>query len=155
MLVKSSSPNREQAFGITLIMKFQKTYKLDKWTEWNKFIADSMENFYIAFNFNANILEANEHTLSQFDFLINNIPNEKEFIKGKNDITGEIKIPKANEHIKLSSFQHKSNSLDFCIDNNLLDKEIRLNYESDPNWDDDGTPTTSTAPKIDHVKITR
>lgn len=23
------------------------------------------------------------------------------------------------------------------------------------NWDYDGTPTTSTAPKIDHVKITR
>lgn len=134
-------------------MNFEKTYKIEKWTEWNRFIADSMDNFYETFSFQANILEANDHTLSQFDFLINNIPNEKESIKGKDDITGEIKLPKVNEFVKLSSFQYKSNSLDFCVDNNLLDKKIRLNYVSDPNWDSNETPIISPTSKIEKITV--
>ncbi len=50
-------------------MKFEKDYKIEKWTKWNSFLNDSIGDFYNSFSIYPNILEANGHTHSQIDFL--------------------------------------------------------------------------------------
>ena len=52
-------------------------YTIDKWTNWNDCIDDAVEEFTEEFGVFPNILKANEHTFSQINFLINNVPGEK------------------------------------------------------------------------------
>ena len=67
-------------------MKFEKIYLIDKWTDWNHSLSKSIDSFYIDFSYYPNILEANNHTYSQFDFLINEMPNEKEKVNRLNEL---------------------------------------------------------------------
>jgi len=120
-------------------MKFEKDYKLEKWTEWNSFLNDSIGDFYNSFSIYPNILEANGHTHSQIDFLTNVIPEEKERLRRINDVTGEITAPEPNEKISLTAFQTEANDLDFAVDENLLDRELRLVYDSEPDWGDEAS----------------
>ena len=51
-------------------MKFQKVYsiKKDEWMKWSDTIAGAIKDFCSVYTFYPNILEANYHTFSQFDF---------------------------------------------------------------------------------------
>ena len=118
-------------------MKIEKKYLFDKWTDWNHTISESLKDFYLNFSFYPNILEANNHTYSQFDFLINEISNEKQNVYRKNDITNNIEKPKDEEYIGISAFETMEASVDFAIDIKLKDKEFRLIYDSDPDWEND------------------
>jgi hypothetical protein len=100
-------------------------------------IADSIDNFYKNFSYYPIVLEANSHTYSQIDFLINEIPNEKEKVGKINESTNMIEQPDENQYIKISSFETSKASVEFAVDNNLKDKEFRLIYDSDPAWDED------------------
>ncbi len=117
-------------------MKITKKYLIDKWTDWNHTLSESIEDFYLNFSFYPNILEANNHTYSQFDFLINEIPNEKQNVYKQNDLTNNIEKPEDKEYIGISAFETMKASVDFAIDIKLEDKEFRLIYDSDPDWGD-------------------
>lgn len=117
-------------------MKITKEYQLDRWTEWNYFLAVCIEDFIAAYSFSPNILEANVHTYSQIDFLINVIPGEKDKLKSVYTKSGINEKPGEDEEVGINSFQHAKALLDFAIDNSLTDKEIKLIYDSNPEWED-------------------
>lgn len=121
-------------------MKFSKTYTLSKWTEWHKQINESISEFYGLFSFYPNILEANRHTHSQIDFVTNINPEERKKLLQKNSMTGEILKPKEGEEVGISAFIVVNCELDFAVDEKLEDREIRLVYDSDPDWEDENNP---------------
>jgi hypothetical protein len=90
---------------------------------------------------------------SQIDFLINNIPNEKDHIKGEDNLLSKVKSPEVDEFVSINSFQYKENSLDFAVDNNLDDKAFRLIYDSDPDWNDEDIIDNSPITEFEKVKI--
>ena len=134
-------------------MKFEKTYLIDKWTDWNHKLSKSIDDFYLNFAFYPNILEANNHTYSQFDFLINEMPSEKENVNKLNELTNKTEKLNKNEYVIISSFKTSKASVDFAIDFNLNDKEFRLIYDSDPDWDNDETTIDSPVNELHKVKI--
>ena len=114
-------------------MKFQKTYELINWVDWHHSIFESLEDFYNTFSFYPNILEANKHTFSQFDFLVNVVPGEDLKVKR---IENEFTSNKSREEIRLASFKTEKCSIDFAVDEIIEDKKFILIYDSDPEWDD-------------------
>lgn len=118
-------------------MKTEKKYLIDKWTDWSHTLSEAIENFYLNFSLYPNILEANNHTYTQFDFLINEIPSEKQKVYKLNDLTNKIQKPEDKEYIGISGFQTIKASVDFAINNKLTDKEFQLIYDSDPDWEND------------------
>jgi hypothetical protein len=118
-------------------MRFEKKYLIQKWTDWNHKLSESIDDFYVNFSYNPNIIEANNHTYSQFDFLINEMPNEKQKVNRTNELTNKIEKPNDDEYIGISTFETMKASVDFAIDIKLKDKEFRLIYDSDPDWGDD------------------
>src|SRR5690554_5758976 len=100
-------------------MKIEKKYLINKWTDWNHTLSESIEDFYLNFSFHPNIIEANDHTYSQFDFLINEIPSEKQKVYKLNDLTNKPEKLKDNEYIGISAFETMKASIDFAIDNQI------------------------------------
>lgn len=105
---------------------------MDKWESWDHIINDSIKDFLKTFNIYPNIIVANSHTYSQFDFITN--INPKKRIKARHNITE--KPPELNENIGLDGFEDSNYSLDFAEDNNLKDKYFMLIYDSEPEWDE-------------------
>jgi hypothetical protein len=79
-------------------------------------------------------LEANEHTFSQFDFLTNVMPGEKQRCTKIDDV--KTSKNDKNEDITLDSFTSLCASVDFATDNRLKDKEFRLVYDDEDDWDE-------------------
>ncbi len=44
-------------------------------------------------------------------------------------------IPVEGEDIKIGSYQNDLTSLEFAVDEELEDKEFRLIYDTDPDWE--------------------
>ena len=119
-------------------MKFSKIYKIEQeWTKWGKTIANSITDFQKTFTFSPNILEANKHTLSQFDFLCNIDPREREHVVKTNSITDMPEEITEENKIILSSFELQGISLEFAEEESIPDKEFCLIYDSNPEWDDE------------------
>lgn len=118
-------------------MKFEKDYKIEKWTKWNSFLNDSIGDFYNSFSIYPNILEANGHTHSQIDFLTNVIPEEKERLRMKDKLTDKFIKPQQDDEVKISSFVTGTVELDFAVDEKLDDRVLRLVYDSEPDWGDE------------------
>jgi hypothetical protein len=123
-------------------MKIEKTYsiKKGKWTKWSKTLADAIDDFQTFCTYYPNILEANDHTFSQFDFLTNVDPNERQNVSCMDDITGKIKYPDETEKILLRSFSYCNADIDFAVDNQLADKQFRLVYDDEPEWEEPEIP---------------
>lgn len=135
-------------------MKFEKKYTLTRWTEWNLFLAQSIEDFFQSFSFYPNILEANNHTHSQIDFLTNVVPGEKDKLYRKDELTNSKLKPLPGEDVCVSVFKSSACSLDFAVDNNLNDREFRLNYDSNPEWDNQELePNPIEIEEKDKVKV--
>ncbi len=133
-------------------MKFEKDYKLEKWTEWNSFLNDSIGDFYNSFSIYPNILEANGHTHSQIDFLTNVIPEEKERLRKKDELTDKFIKPQQDEEVEISSFKTGTVELDFAVDEMLDDRVLRLVYDSEPDWGDEANFTVPIE-KNEFVKV--
>ena len=124
-------------------MKFQKVYSIKEgeWTRWSDTIADAIRDFCSVYTFYPNILEANDHTFSQFDFLVNIMPNERQRVVCTDDVTGTTKLPDEIENILLRSFDFCDEAdIDFAVDNQLADKKFRLIYDDEPEWDEQEIP---------------
>jgi len=135
-------------------MKLEKKYSIKEgeWTKWSDTLASSINDFYKTYTFYPNILEANDHTLSQFDFLTNVRPDERLRVSGKDDISGITKLPAETEEIKLNSFSfYDAADLDFAVDNQLADKEFRLIYDDEPEWDEAEIPVGCPEEEVDLV----
>ena len=118
-------------------MKFEKRYFVRNWEKWSDDIKLAIEDFFATYSYYPNILSANAHTFSQFDFIINIKSDERERVSKINDETGEIRRAKEDEQIEISSFESEETTLDFAEDNKMQDKEFALIYDSDPDWGDD------------------
>jgi ribosomal protein L11 len=75
-----------------------KDFEINQWSNWLKELALSVEDFYNTFDKLPNILEANEHTFSQFEFMTEVSPIGQE-IKNvdTNKIGNETKKPRIRE----------------------------------------------------------
>ena len=119
-------------------MEIEKIYSIKEgeWTKWADTLADAIMDFHNAYTYYPNILEANDHTFSQFNFLTNVVPGERQYCTYKNDITGKKRLPDETEYIRLCCFRlYGADDLDFAVDNELADKEFRLVYDDEPDWD--------------------
>lgn len=134
-------------------MKFQKVFNIDKWCDWHSSLSDFIDDFYAEFSFNPNILEANEHTFSQFDFLAAEVPGEQEKVSKKDDVTNRVEELSGNEKIVLEEYVYGDVTLVFAVDDALKNKELRLIYDSDPGWDDEKESTIDFVPERDKVKV--
>jgi len=124
-------------------MKIEKLYsiKIGKWTEWSETLANAIKDFHITYSLYPNILQANDYTFSQFDFLVNINPAERQQVVVEDDLTGIMKLPNKKENIILSGFDFRNLAdIDFAVDNQLTDKEFRLVYDDDPEWDETEKP---------------
>lgn len=122
-------------------MKFEKKYTIAKWTAWNSFLAHSIDDFYVVYSYYPNILEANRHTYSQIDFLVNVTPGERDRLVRKSDLLNWEVLPDADEEVGISTFKTSQCALDFAVNDKLPDKEFLLIYDSDPDWDHGEIPT--------------
>jgi hypothetical protein len=118
-------------------MRFEKSYKLTKWTEWNSSLAKNIDDFYVSYSFYPNILEANRYTYSQIDFLINVIPGEKQKLYRNDELLNQRLKPAETEEVGIIAYESDIGNVDFAIDENLAYKEFRLVYDSDPEWEDE------------------
>jgi len=126
-------------------MKFEKVYSIEdgKWTRWSNTIADAIKDFCSVYTFYPNILEANDHTFSQFDFLANINPVDRQRVIREEDILGiRFKVlPDETENIYLNCFDFSNKAdIDFAVDHHLADKEFRLVYDDEPEWDEPEIP---------------
>ena len=124
-------------------MKFEKVYSIKKgeWTRWSETLAEAIKDFQSVYTFYPNILQANDHTFSQFDFLANVVPNERQRVTITDDVTGTTKLADETEDIYLSGFDFCDEAdIDFAVDNHLTDKEFRLVYDDEPEWDEPEIP---------------
>ena len=96
-------------------MKQEKKYTIDLWEQWNKTISDAIDDFYTTYLNYPNIIEANKHTFSQFDFLINIIPDELDRVVHRDELTNEIIPILKDEYVEISSFSNMHCSLDFAV----------------------------------------
>lgn len=118
-------------------MIFEKTYKYNMWTKWSSLLPSFIEDFESHYTYSPNILQANNHTLSQIDYSTSIDPMEASRVTKINDITNRVENIEQFENICLSEFCWGNVSLVFTIDNTLPDKTLRLIYDSDPGWDDE------------------
>ena len=111
-------------------MFFKKEYTINEWTKWDSTVFDAIKNFYDTFTLKPNIIQANEHTFSQFDFL-----SDVRIEKRQNVVNKETneKIPQGKE-VNLDCYSCKLADIDFAIDNKLQDKSFCLIYDDDVEW---------------------
>ena len=115
-------------------MRLEEKYKIHLWTKWGELLNDAIERFSKKHSFLPNIIEANNHTYSQFDFVTNINDAERENVSRIDDSRSRI-LPVDGEEINIGSYQNDLTSLEFAIDEELEDKEFRLIYDSDPDWE--------------------
>ena len=118
-------------------MIFKRTYQFDQWTKWSRLLPGFIQDFQSHYIYNPNILQANNHTLSQIDFTTSIDPREASRVTKINDFTNRPEEIESYDKICLSEYCWGNVSLVFTIDDTLPDKTLRLIYDSDPGWDDD------------------
>ena len=116
-------------------MFFKKEYPINEWTKWNSIVFDAIHNFHNTFSVKPNIMQANEHTYSQFDFLTNVTPGEKQNLISE-EKSGQIS---EDEDVSLVGYICKLTDIDFAIDNQLQDKTFCLVYDDEAEWDEPET----------------
>jgi hypothetical protein len=117
-------------------MKKEKKYLFTQWSEWHDTISEAIDDFFLTFSVYPEILESNNHTFSQFDFLINITPGEIDKLKKTDELTNKTSKPSKNEYVGVSSFETKRCSLDFAVNEDLENKQFNLIYDTDADWDD-------------------
>jgi hypothetical protein len=106
-------------------MNYLKDYEINEWSNWLKELALSVGDFYTTFDKLPNILEANEHTFSQFEFMTEISPIGQE-IKNvdSNKLGNETKKPRIRE----LTFKDQC-TLAFYVNDSFTDKKYRLKLE--------------------------
>lgn len=99
-----------------------KDYEINQWSDWLKELALSVEDFYNTFDKLPNILEASDHTFSQFEFMTEISPIGQEL---KNVDTNKIGNETKKPRIRELTFKDQC-TLTFHVNDNLLDKKYRL-----------------------------
>ena len=99
-----------------------KDYEINQWSDWLKELALSVEDFYNTFDKLPNILEASEHTFSQFEFMTEVSPIGQEI---KNVDTNKIGNQTKKPRIRELTFKDQC-TLTFHVNDKFLDKIYRL-----------------------------
>jgi hypothetical protein len=112
-------------------------WEFRKWTKWQESISEAVEQYILDYGVYPNAFIANSHTLSQINFLINNIPGGKKEVYRRDEKTYK-KIPvDENEEIELAGLENNLYTLRFGYNENVKDKEFMLFYQDHPDLDDD------------------
>lgn len=137
--------------------------KFRKWTDWEKSIDEAVEEFTLWYGLYPNVLIANEYTLSQIDFLLNTIPEERKNTFRLDEITNKQIPIEDDEEINLSILNYPDFSIRFAYNKKYDDKEFALAYieglndndEDDDDNDDDNpvNPKPSPSPKSKTIPI--
>jgi len=106
-------------------MKHSKDYEINKWSNWFKELVNAAQDFYNTFNELPNIIEANEHTFSQFEFITEISPVGQEI---KNVETELLGCKTKNPRIRELEFKDQF-TLTFIVKDNFPDKKYRLKLE--------------------------
>ncbi len=99
-----------------------KDYEINQWSDWLKELALSVEDFYNTFDKLPNILEASEHTFSQFEFMTEISPIGQEL---KNVDTNKIGNETKKPRIRELTFKDQC-TLTFHVNDKFPDKKYRL-----------------------------
>ena len=135
-------------------MILEKIYSIKEgeWTKWSDTLADAIKDFHNIYTYYPNILQANDHTFSQFDFLTNVVPDERQRVVHEDDITGVKTLPDETENILLRGFNFcNAADIDFAVDNQLADKEFRFVYDDEPDWDEPEMPVECPENEVEIV----
>ncbi len=106
-------------------MKHSKDYEINKWSNWFKELVNAAQDFYNTFNALPNIIEANEHTFSQFEFITEISPVGQEIKNVKTELLGN---KTKNPRIRELEFKDQC-TLTFIVKDNFPDKKYRLKLE--------------------------
>ena len=79
------------------------------------------------------------------------MPNERQCVVLEDDVTGTMKLPNQTEMISLNGFDCSDADIDFAIDNQLADKQFRLVYDDEPEWDEPEIPEDCPENELDEV----
>ena len=108
-----------------------------KWTKWQQSISEAVEEYILEYGVYPNVLIANSHTLSQINFLINNIPGGKKEVYRRDEKTYK-KIPvDETEEIELAALENENYTIHFAFNEKIKDKDFMLFYKDHPDIDDD------------------
>lgn len=122
-------------------MIIKKVIVINKWTEWPVIVNNSIIEFKEIFSVLPNILTANEHTYSQFDYVTHINPSEKNNIRTDGKPSNESE--KSNL-VELSGYINMLTELDFAVDDKMKDKEIKLIYDDNADWENEPEPEPIT-----------
>ena len=129
-------------------MKFEKQYKFETWNEWDHIIHISAEDFFNQFHFYPNYLLGNQHTFSQIDFIANMRPDMD--IYKVEELTGKEYVVEKEKQTGIGIFTDKQCGFEiqFCIEEELADKEFNLIYDDEPDEDDEDVPIENTPSEL-------
>jgi hypothetical protein len=110
-----------------------KEHKLNKWHDWNKEILSAADDFEEEYGYKPNYLAANEHTLSQINFIVSYSDQRSGLEFDDPDI----------EEVMLLGIKTKDNTIEFCYNEELKEKEYELfftdeDFDCDDEDDKDG-----------------
>jgi len=136
-------------------MIFKKIYSIKdgEWTKWIETITEAVDDFYIVYKLFPNFLEANEHTFSQFDFLVDVMPNKRQCVVCEDNLTGSKWLLNEKDDVYLSSFHYRDIDVCFCFDNQLPDKKFMLVYNDEPEWDEPEIPINCPENELECVLV--
>ena len=134
-------------------MRHEKTYKFEKWNEWDHFLSSAIADFFQVYMLYPNIFMANDCTHSQIDFITtyNLEKNDNAHLIVNEEIGNylETLTSEGTEEVCLSSYKKGNCELDFAVNPELLDKEFVLVYDDEPDWGDvDESPVPDIEGKI-------
>ena len=118
-------------------IEFSGEFEIDKWTEWKEKVDQAVYDFTLNYGIFPNILLANKHTLSQFNFLINNIPGEKNDVFRIDEVTNKEVPVDTSEEIELTGYECGNYHLFFGSNDKVEDKVFILEYNEDIDREDD------------------
>jgi len=125
-------------------MYLTKKYKLKKWCSFNDDIFFSAKDFFNKKGFLPNLVAFNKHTYEQICFVISISPDDRKFIV---DDDGKPEI-------EIIEFANIDCSLRCCYIEKLKDKEFKIIYDDDADFDDDEeTPIDNPVLKKEIINV--
>lgn len=118
-------------------MIFKKTFIFKEWNNWDHELNVSINDFHSLFEIYPNIFLSNNNTFNQIDSYAN--------LK-KENISGDKINDRLKKYVffKLNGFEFDNYSLDFCLNEDLLNNEYVLIYDSNPDENEEPIPVEDT-----------
>src|SRR5690606_23892926 len=98
-------------------MNYSKDYEIKKWSEWLDELTDAARDFYQTFDKTPYLLEATEHTLSQFEYMTAHAPVGNEIMNMDSEKLGN-QVEESKIRIRELTFKGEF-TMTFVVNENL------------------------------------